>query len=369
VKNWLKHRSAGILKKMATLILIGIAGLASLVIYDYYVISPWTRDGRVRVQVANVAPQVSGQIVELLVSDNQFVHKGDVLYIIDPFDFQAQYDSARAAVQMKAADLQVKTVQSERRQKLTELATSVEEKQVFAGTAVQADSAFKDAQVKMAVAEINLKRTQVRSPVDGYVTNLLLRIGNYATAGVTNISVVDVGSFWIDGYFEETKMAGICDGDIAEAQLMGYSDPITGRVESMTRGISVPDATPSIQGLPNVDPIYTWVRLAQRVPVRIEITNVPEGVPLVAGMSATVTVRKKEAIPDRSASSRFESVRQALRALVTTETVVSSKCMPPNNGGPGIPASLPTPVAHDAMQASEINPGLTPSMNVAPKMR
>ena len=127
--------------------------------------------------------------------------------------------------------------------------------------------------------------------MNGYVTNLLMRVGDYAHAGATNISVIDADSYWIDGYFEETKMAHVCIGDRAEAELMGYRDPIIGRVESVTRGISVSNAAPSTQGLPNVDPVYTWVRLAQRVPVRIRITDVPTGVPLVSGMTATVTIR------------------------------------------------------------------------------
>jgi multidrug resistance efflux pump len=131
----------------------------------------------------------------------------------------------------------------------------------------------------------------VRSPVNGYVTNLLMRQGDYAHEGVSNISIVDTDSFWIDGYFEETKLAGLCAGDRAEAKLMGYAMPITGHITTVTRGVSVSNATAGAQGLPNIDPVYTWVRLAQRVPVRIAIDNVPAGVPLVSGTTATVTIR------------------------------------------------------------------------------
>src|SRR6202023_1837739 len=201
----------------------------------------------------------------------------------------------KAQAQQRAADLQVKQVQSERRQHLSDLATSPEQQQVYAGAAVQARAAFEAAQQQVAQAEINLRRSQVRSPVNGYVTNLLMRVGDYAQAGTNNISVIDADSYWIDGYFEETKMAHVCVGDRAEAALMGYRDPIVGRVQTVTRGISVSNATPSTQGLPNVDPVYTWVRLAQRVPVRIKITDVPAGIPLVSGMTATVTIRGVEA--------------------------------------------------------------------------
>src|SRR5260370_10885462 len=186
-------------------------------------------------------------------------------------------------------------MQAERRQHLTNLATTPEEQQLYVGNAIDAQAAFDAAQQQVAQADINLTRTQVRSHVNGYVASLLMRVGDYAHAGATNISVIDADSYWIDGYFEETKMAHVCVGDRAEAALMGYSDPIVGRVETVTRGISVSNAAPSTQGLPNVDPVYTWVRLAQRVPVRIRITDVPVGVPLVSGMTATVTIRGSEA--------------------------------------------------------------------------
>jgi multidrug resistance efflux pump len=278
-------------KTAATLAILGSAVLASLVIWDIYVTQPWTRDGRIRVQVASVAPQVSGEITELRVVDNQYVNKGEVLYIIDPFDFQVAFDQAKQQLAMKAADADVKKREAQRRRRLTDLSTTPEEQQLYAGNAMQAQAAFELARLQVAQADINLKRTQVRSPVNGFVTNLLMRVGDYAHAGTTNISVIDANSYWIDGYFEETKLANVCAGDLAEAQLMGYPRPILGRVETVTRGISVSDATPSTQGLPSVNPIYTWVRLAQRVPVRITITDVPRGVPLVSGLTATVTVR------------------------------------------------------------------------------
>jgi multidrug resistance efflux pump len=286
-------RSAGRVSATATIFAIGL--LAALLIWDYYVTTPWTRDGRVRVQVASIAPQVSGQITQVNVADNQFVHKGDILYMIDPFDFKNALDQSRAQLEAKTADLQVKERQAQRRQALSELSASVEEKQLTAGAATQAEGAFQAAQAQVRQAEINLDRAEVRSPVNGYVTNLLMRAGDYAHAGVTNLSVIDVDSYWIDGYFEETKMPYICVGNAAEAHLLGYSDPILGRVESITRGISVSNASPSTQGLPNVDPVYTWVRLAQRVPVRIKITHVPDGVPLVSGLTATVSIKQDQA--------------------------------------------------------------------------
>ena len=284
-----------VFKRATTAAILAFAGLAALLIWDTYVNAPWTRDGSIRVQVASIAPQVSGQITEIRVADNQFVRRGDVLYVIDEFDFKVALETSQAMLRQKAADWQVKRIQAERRMRLSDLATTPEEQQVFAGNATQAQAVLDAAQQQVAQADINLKRTQVRSPVNGHVTNLLMRVGDYAHAGMTNISVIDADSYWIDGYFEETKMAHVCVGMRAEAALMGYRDPILGLVESVTRGISVPNAAPSTQGLPSVDPVYTWVRLAQRVPVRVKITNVPAGVPLVSGMTVTVTIRDERA--------------------------------------------------------------------------
>lgn len=351
-------------KRLATLGILLVAVLMALVTWDYYVTEPWTRDGRVRVQVASVAPQVSGRITELRVADNQFVHKGDVLYVIDPFDFEVAVQSNKAIVAQKAADLQVKQVQSDRRQHLSSIATSAEEQQVFAGTAVQAEEAFKAAQQQLAQAEINLARTQVRSPVNGYVTNLLMRVGDFAHEGASNVSVTDSDSYWVDGYFEETKMSRVCIGDLVEAKLMGYAEPIAGHVATVTRGIGVANAVAGAQGLPNVDPIYTWVRLAQRVPVRIAIDKVPPGVPLVAGMTSTVTVVSRD--PGR---------RGGLQGLIArVENVfygpsARASCIPAITTDQGPIASLPVEQQSPDLSPGQINPGLTPGLNDAPRSR
>jgi RND family efflux transporter MFP subunit len=356
------------LKTVATLLVLALAVLAALVIWDFYVTSPWTRDGSVRVQVANVAPQVSGQITQIRVVDNQFVHQGDVLYVIDPFDFQVVLDTDEAQLRQKAADLQVKRLQAERRQHLSDLATTPEEQQLYVGNATQAQAAFDAAQQQVAQADVNLKRTQVRSPVNGYITNLLMRVGDYAHAGATNISVIDADSYWIDGYFEETKMAHICIGDRAEAQLMGYRDPIVGRVESVTRGISVSNAAPSTQGLPNVNPVYTWVRLAQRVPVRIRITHLPAGVPLVSGMTATVTIRDTET-RERGGwlRQRFTNLVEHLKSIVYGPPV-SAGCVPPIGSESGATVILPTPQPSAPLTPEEINPGLAPGLANPPRI-
>jgi RND family efflux transporter MFP subunit len=357
------------LKTVATLFILVLAMLAALVIWDSYVTAPWTRDGSVRVQVAGIAPQVSGQITEVRVVDNQYVHQGDVLYVIDPFDFQVALDTSKAQLRQKAADLQVKRMQAERRLHLSDLATTPEQQQLYVGNAIQAQAAFDAAQQQVAQADINLKRTQVRSPVNGYVTNLRMRVGGFAHVGTTNISVIDADSYWIDGYFEETKMAHVCIGDRAEAALMGYRDPIVGRVQTVTRGISVSNATPSTQGLPNVDPVYTWVRLAQRVPVRIGITDVPAGVPLVSGMTATVTIRGAEARESGDwLRQRFASFADHLVDIVNGPQL-SPGCVPRIGDESGAIVTLPTPKPVAPVSSEELNPGLAPGMNESPRAR
>jgi RND family efflux transporter MFP subunit len=357
------------LKTTATLLILAVAVVGALVIWDSYVTAPWTRDGTVRVQVASIVPQVSGQITEVRVVDNQYVHQGDVLYVIDPFDFQVALDTAKAQLRQKAADHQVKRVQAQRRQHLSDLATTPEEQQLYVGNAIQAHAAFDAAQQQVAQADINLKRTQVRSPVNGYVTNLLMRVGDYAHAGTTNISVIDADSYWIDGYFEETKMAHVCVGDRAEAELMGYRDPIVGRVQTVTRGISVSNAAPSTQGLPNVNPVYTWVRLAQRVPVRIRITDVPAGIPLVSGMTATVTIRGAEAREGSGGlRQRFVSLADHLVDIVHGPRP-SPACVPPIGDENGATVTLPTPKPIAPVSSEELNPGLAPGVNESPRAR
>jgi RND family efflux transporter MFP subunit len=292
-----RSRTAKVVRLTTTVLILLVSAVAAAFVWQFYVEAPWTRDGRVRVQVANIAPQVSGQIVDVRVADNQNVKKGDLLYVIDPVDFEVSVTSADAEVKNREADLSVKSAQASRREALSTVSTSVEEKQIYAGNAKIAQAALESAQAQLRQSKINLDRTQVRSTVNGRVTNLLMRVGDYARSGTSNISVVDTDSYWIDGYFEETKMANIHVGDTADIALMGYGPHLHGTVSSVTLGISTENAAPSTQGLPNVNPVYTWVRLAQRVPVRIRIDKVPENVPLVAGMTATVVVGTGKAPP------------------------------------------------------------------------
>src|ERR1700738_4446170 len=284
------NRARRIIRFALTLLLLALASFAVVGLWEHYMVAPWTRDGQVRVQVADIAPQVPGQIVKLLVQDNQFVHKGDLLYVIDQGDYKVALDLAKADVASKVADLEVKKNENERRRKLTDLAASTEEKQIYEGSYSVAQAAYEITLANLEQAQLNMQRTEVRSTVNGFVTNLLLRVGDYANKGSPNIAIVDSASYWVNGYFEETKLGSFQVGDAAEVEFMGFKEKLAGHVESITRRISAPNSAGSPQGLPSVEAVYTWVRLAQRIPVRIKIDSVPPTITLAAGLTATVIV-------------------------------------------------------------------------------
>jgi RND family efflux transporter MFP subunit len=284
------RRHPRIIPVLITLAVIAVAIVLGRAMWDAYMGAPWTRDGTVRAYVVTMAPEVAGRIVELPVRDNQFVHKGDLLMVIDPTNFKIAVSLAEAAVQQAQANMWNAARESQRRQALTDLAVTGEEKETFATSAVSAQAQYQQAQANLQQARVNLERTEIRSPVNGWVTNLLAQQGDYANVGTNVISLVDADSFWLDGYFEETNIDTIHVGDRAEIKLMGYPEIVRGHVDSIARAINVANAEPNGQGVANVNPIFTWVRLAQRIPVRIHIDSVPEDVVLAAGMTATVQI-------------------------------------------------------------------------------
>jgi multidrug resistance efflux pump len=275
---------------LVTLVALAIAGALGWAMWDAYMGAPWTRDGTVRAYVVTMAPEVSGHIVELPVIDNQFVHKGDLLMVIDPTNYKIAVSLAEAAAQQAQANMQNVEREAQRRQELTSLAVTTEEKQTYASNAIVAQAQYQQAVANLDQARVNLERTEIRSPVNGWVTNLLAQLGDYANVGTNEISLVNADSFWVDGYFEETNLAPIRVGDPASIKLMGYTQILRGHVDSISRGINVSNAQPNGEGLANVNPIFTWVRLAQRIPVRVHIDQVPEGVILSTGMTATVQI-------------------------------------------------------------------------------
>jgi RND family efflux transporter MFP subunit len=273
-----------------TATVVVIAVLLSRAAWNAYRGAPWTRDGTVRAYVVTVASEVSGRLVSLPIGADQLVHKGDLLMEIDPTDYQIAVATARANVQQAEADLANKQAEAARREQLTTLATSVEEKQTYKAAALSAEATVQHNQAALAQAEVNLERTRIASPVNGYVTNLTAQTGDYVSAGQRVISLINADSFWVDGYFEETQLDRIRIGDTARIALMAYNAPMAGHVSGISRGIEVANAQSDQAGLATVNPIFTWIRLAQRIPVRIEFDHVsPENV-LVVGMTATVQI-------------------------------------------------------------------------------
>jgi len=317
-------KTQSILRAAFTLTLLVVAIVLVRLLWLEYMYSPWTRDGRVRAKVVQVATDVSGLVSEVRVADNQWVRKGDVLFVLDPARFhyalaQADADLARAQAQMaqakarmaaSAADLAMKRAQAARRANLAGDVISDESRLDSASLASQAasdhsadvaaysaaEAAVKAAVVAQQTAALNLARSEVRAPSDGFITNLNLYPGDFATAGSARMALIDSNSFWVYGYFEETKLPRVQVGDRAVVRLLSGGADIEGHVDSLASGIADRD-NPTSSGdlLADVNPVFTWVRLAQRVPVRVHLDRIPAGVRLATGMTCTVTLRPRAA--------------------------------------------------------------------------
>ena len=272
-----------------TLCAVVAATLLAFMMWKHYAQTPWTRDGRVRADVVQIAPDVSGPVIRVAVRDNQWVNRGDVLYAIDPHWLTLAVASAQAEVESRRHEMVMRQDAARRRAQI-KAAISSEDLQQTGSAANVAVANYHGALAELELAELNLSHATVRAPVSGYITHLRLRPGDYATAGETKVAIVDAHSFWVVGYFEETKLRHIRVGDTAHIVLMGYEPVIAGHVESIGHGIGDNNDETGGLGLPDVEPTFSWVRLAQRVPVRIHIDALPKGVELVAGLSASVEV-------------------------------------------------------------------------------
>ena len=350
------RRSMKIRPFLITLGTVALAGLLGWAMWGVYMEAPWTRDATVRAYVVTMAPEVAGRIVELHVVDNKYVRKGDLLLMIDPTNFriavsqaeaavqqaqanvqnidaqmtvqQAQIDASQAQLQRGQAALVFAQQQADRYQKLAKdgwgtvqnaqqftsqlhqqeatvqsaqenLNQTLRQVESLKAQRLSAEAGLAQAKAQLNQALVNLERTRILAPVDGYVTNLLAQLGDYINIGVNTVSLVDADSFWVDGYFEETNLAPIRVGDLAQIKLMGRDQIVRGHVDSIARAVNVANAQPNNQGVATVNPIFTWVRLAQRIPVRIHIDEVPPNVVLSAGMTATVEIHDRGRTPAR----------------------------------------------------------------------
>jgi multidrug resistance efflux pump len=273
-----------------TAIVVGVAAVIGWQLWIYYLEAPWTRDGRVRADVVQVAADVSGLVSEVLVHDNQAAQKGEVLFRIDPARFQIALRDAQANVNSKLAASQEAERETNRYNRLNALSVSQEQQQQRGAAAMEAQAAYEQALASRDVAALNLARSEVRAPVNGFVTNFDMRPGNYVDGGKPLFALIDSDSFHVDGYFEETKLPRIKIGDPARVYLTGERAVIDGHVESIAGGIADRERQGSADLLANVNPTFSWVRLAQRVPVRIALDHVPADMRLVAGRAATVVV-------------------------------------------------------------------------------
>ena len=274
------------------LITLSVVALAVVLLWPmivHYQSDSWTRDGRVRADVVQVAADVSGLVTTVRVTDNQMVHKGDILFVVDHDRYALACTQAEALLAKQRATLHQAQREDVRNRALGNL-VATETLEQGQDRVEEAKAALQQARSNLDVARLNLARTQVRAAVDGMITNLTLRPGDYATAGQPRLALIDTGTLHVDGYFEETKLRFIAVGDPVTVHLMGEDADIKGHVESFAGGIEDRERGPSASLLSNVNPTFSWIRLAQRVPVRIALDRIPQGMRLIAGRTATVTV-------------------------------------------------------------------------------
>ncbi|MCK8783123.1 HlyD family secretion protein [Roseomonas sp. NAR14] len=273
-----------------TLVFVALAGFVGWNLWDYYMLAPWTRDGRVSAEVVGVAPDVSGIVTEVLVRDNQTVQRGQPLFRIDRDRFALALQQAEAVVAGRQAAHDRAQRDLVRYRALDQTAVSVQRQEQAISDAAVAAAALQQAVADREVARLNLQRSEVVASVNGTISNLALRPGDYVPAGRAVLALVDADSFHVSGYFEETKLPRIHPGAPATIRLMGETALIRGHVESIAGGIVDRERGEGTNLLANVNPTFNWVRLAQRIPVRIALDEVPPGIRLVAGRTATVTV-------------------------------------------------------------------------------
>ncbi|SNB78313.1 RND family efflux transporter, MFP subunit [Arboricoccus pini] len=284
-----------LVRLLVTICVVAVAVLVGWQLWVYYMEDPWTRDGRVRADVVQIAPDVSGLVTSVAVVDNQIVQKGQALFTIDQARFELALREANATVEAKEATMEQARRDASRYQRLDTNAVSQSSREQAESQYLTAKADYDQAVADRDTAKLNLDRTVVTAPVNGIVTNFGLRPGTYVSAGRGVFAVIDRDSYYVNGYFEETKLERINIGDPVSIHLMGSSVDMRGRVESIASGIVDRERSDSADLLADVNPTFSWVRLAQRIPVRVRLEDVPPEVKLVAGRTVTVTVLENEA--------------------------------------------------------------------------
>jgi len=283
-----------LLRFTLTFSIVSIAFFLALTLWHNYMNSPWTRDGRVRADVVTVAPDVGGMVSKVEVKDNQYVHRGETLFTIDEQRFSNDLKELQALAQTKQVEYYMKQRQAKRRESVGDEVVSSENRDDAILAVSLAKAEYDKALAQVENAKLNLNRTKVVAPTDGWVSNLLLKQGDYIKAGENRLALIDSNSFWVYGYFEEHKLQMINIGDPVIMNPLGTNCEIKGHIESIAQGIADRDNVTGERLLANVNPIFAWVRLAQRIPVRIHIDSVPANIKLVAGMTCSVSVKPSD---------------------------------------------------------------------------
>lgn len=278
-----------LLRVLVTLVVVAAACFAGWRLWVGEMESPWTRDGRVRADVIGITPDVSGLVAEVLVHDNQVVHRGDVLFRVDKARFDLALRQAEAVMASRLASLQEAEREATRYQSLSSIAVSQEKQQQTATAQATAAAAYQQAMADRDTAALNLVRAEVTAAANGQVTNFDLRPGDYVNAGHPVFALIDTDTIHIDGYFEETKLGLIHPGDPVRIRLIGAKQFLSGTVESIAGGIQDRDLQVGGNLLASVNPTFSWVRLAQRIPVRVKL-DAGQDASLVVGRTATVEV-------------------------------------------------------------------------------
>ena len=270
-------------------VVVALAFVGGRWLWIRYNVEPWTRDGRIRADVVQVSPDVSGLVTEVNVRNDQIVRIGDVLFVIDRPRYELAEKQADAAVAAARASLAQAERDDRRNVALNTLVTT---EQVEEGRSKVKELAaqLRNALAQRDVARLNLQRTTVRARVNGVVSNVELQPGDYATVGHQVLALVDTDSIYVDGYLEETKLPQIQVGDRAIVHIMGLRRELRGTVESIAAGIEDRERSVSTNDLANVNPTFSWVRLAQRIPVRVKLDPVPPTIRLISGRTATVSI-------------------------------------------------------------------------------
>ncbi|MGY5453382.1 HlyD family secretion protein [Agarivorans sp. MS3-6] len=280
--------------KLLTLALILLALVFGTVKYQHYLSQPWTRDGQVRANIIEITPRVTGPVVSIYVSDNQRVKAGDLLFEIDDRVYEAAKHQAQASLSQAQAVLARANNELKRMsalEKRTPGSVPVITLNNLNNDVESANANLAAANAVLDNAELNLAFTKVYASKDGYITNFNVAEGAHVVANQPVVALIDENSFWVEGFFKETDIKNMQQGDSASITLMSYPDsPINGTVSSIGYGIAQSDGTTSTQMLPNINPNFEWIRLAQRLPVKISVSELPDNVQLRVGTTASVMI-------------------------------------------------------------------------------